>query len=231
MAPRPFPLSARLGVACLMLAVPVLLLAAVEAGTPLPASADSLCGAPVNNLGITYCSTLGGVPITQANVPQGVCSPAGPFTCVSDFTTVQGGYMVECGGGKVSMAGGKSGACGSGDGGVLRQVFLLASGATTTQPTPATTLPPTTVPPTTAPPATTTPPAVVAPVVQPATAAAAPNPNLAMTGPGLGVVLIALTGASLTLLGVVLPFMFVRPRRRRRAVAALRWSSVADLIK
>ena len=168
-------------------------------------AADTLCGAPANPWNINYCPS-GGAEITSANLPApttSICMPAGPFTCVSDIATHQNGYMVECGNGKLSMSGGVQGACGSGDGGVKAPAYLGAAAA------PSTTSPPTTAPPATtqptAPPTTAAPPMVSPTTTSPAPPAVPPATGpLAMTGPGRGVALIALTGAGLVVVGASL---------------------------
>jgi hypothetical protein len=218
--------------------------------TIVAAADSSLCGAPANPWGITYCQN-GGAEITQANLPaapSSICSPGGPFDCVSDFATAENGYMVECAAnGRLSMSGGVNGVCSDGDGGPGATAHL--GGASTSPSTsPPTTAPPVTTqpvaPPTTAPPvsqaaaaqSSATQQAVAAQRAQAAQAAQAATSAagesaapLAMTGPGRGVALIAVIGAGLIVVGGVLQLVCYGPRRRR-AVQGL-WSAVAHLLK
>lgn len=77
------------------------------------APAESLCGAPPNPYGYNLC----GVGSTISNPPSNICSY---FSCIDNFWN-SNGYMVECGDGSYSMAGGYSEAC-SYNGGVAQTV-------------------------------------------------------------------------------------------------------------
>lgn len=63
----------------------------------------SLCGAPSNPDGYTYCGTGSLIYSPDSNV----CDY---FNCIDNFSNGTG-YMVECRDGTVSMSGGKRGAC------------------------------------------------------------------------------------------------------------------------
>ncbi|WP_433332324.1 hypothetical protein [Spirillospora sp. CA-294931] len=87
----------------------------VESTRPPPvrsAKPEKLCGAPSNPHGYSFCS---GKRIYEP-APD-VC---GHFDCIPAFTTGKG-YMIQCKDRKVSMSGGRPGAC-SHHGGVLRPV-------------------------------------------------------------------------------------------------------------
>lgn len=165
--------------------------------TPLTATtssqADSLCGAPSNPDGYTYCQT-GGSRIT--NPAQNTCSF---FPCIHNFSK-EGGYMVECVDGKVSMTGGLPSACRYHHG-VLLTVYQLPSAS-----------PPTTA---AAGPAT----ASSGGISPDSTASGAPSPatdqpSLAFTGVGTTSAVIAAVGGVLAIVGTGTRRRLVRSVKR-----------------
>jgi hypothetical protein len=169
--------------------------------TMFPSSLSSALatrGAPdTNTVGELLASACH--PLTDG----GTCYEPGEFCRTSDH-------------GVTGVAGdGKTIVCENNDGWRWEPVTAVSPATTPATVSPATspaTTPPTvspaTTPPTVSP--ATTPPATSPTAVPPASAAAAP---LAMTGPGRDLGLIALTGAGLTLVGVVVPLVCFRRRR------------------
>lgn len=189
---------------------------AVGLGGGTTAAADtSLCGAPTNPWGITYCNN-GGTKIYKATLPTSIaniCETFGnpPGSCVGDIDTAENGYLVQCVNGKMSMSGGISDVCSSGDGGVGETAYFSSSSATTTSAATTTTA----VPPSTTAPPTTAPPAITAPTAPPVTAAPATAP-LAFTGPGTTLELVVVVGSVLVVIGTVGVLLFRVRRVARR---------------
>lgn len=85
---------------------------------PVPGAEDTLCGAPANAYGFTFCATGARVyaPATEACLV---------FSCIDNFSEGRG-YLVMCVDGKVSMSGGLQGAC-SYHNGELREIHRFVT--------------------------------------------------------------------------------------------------------
>jgi hypothetical protein len=79
---------------------------------------DTLCGAPANSYGFTYCSTGSRVLPPAENACQA-------FICIANFPNGKG-YLVMCNDGKVSLSGGLSGVC-SRHSGRFRDIYRNAA--------------------------------------------------------------------------------------------------------
>ncbi|MEV4094704.1 hypothetical protein [Streptosporangium saharense] len=90
----------------------------VPAPAPEPGAGDTLCGAPANAYGFTFCATGARVtaPLTETCLV---------FSCIDNFSEGRG-YLVMCKDGKVSMSGGLSGVCSYHDG-WLKDVYRFAT--------------------------------------------------------------------------------------------------------
>ncbi|MER7134518.1 hypothetical protein [Streptosporangium saharense] len=90
----------------------------VTVPAPVPGAEDTLCGAPANAYGFTFCATGARVsaPATEACLV---------FDCIDNFSEGRG-YLVMCKDGKVSMSGGLPGVC-SYHNGELREIYRLAT--------------------------------------------------------------------------------------------------------
>ncbi|MFD0883669.1 hypothetical protein ACFQ08_03735 [Streptosporangium algeriense] len=90
----------------------------VTVTAPAPGTEDTLCGAPANTYGFTYCTT-------GARVDTPVEEACLVFSCIDYFSEGEG-YLVMCADGKVSMSGGINGVC-SYHGGWLRDIYRFAT--------------------------------------------------------------------------------------------------------
>lgn len=98
--------------------VPAPVTAPVPGTTPAPGAEDTLCGAPANAYGFTFCATGARVyaPATEACLV---------FDCIDNFSEGKG-YLVMCKDGKVSMSGGLPGVC-SYHNGWSRDIYRFAT--------------------------------------------------------------------------------------------------------
>ncbi|MFF4413297.1 hypothetical protein ACFYY8_12265 [Streptosporangium sp. NPDC001559] len=89
----------------------------VTVTAPPPGTGDTLCGAPVNTYGFTYCTS-------GARVTTPVAEACQVFDCIDNFSEGRG-YLVMCQDERVSMSGGLPGVCSHHEG-WLRDIYRFA---------------------------------------------------------------------------------------------------------